>query len=266
VVDSSTLVALDLSVDLERGANSVVVLGPGSGVTREEAGATDTGVFGGVTLEAVQAAPADATVDSLTGRAAAALNALKTPVSLTATVGGKLITGNSWRWGSVVQEFGTTLTGVFADNSYGIECIAGNYYVQNSRFQANNVTDALITAHSSSIRRSVSVGSAAFLLQTDNNAFGSAIKVVECLVSGWGSAAAPSAAILFQTRGPAMLIDSVFEAPAHAASPALARLSHTQHSSPSPAPCTRLSHRPPLLPRSCSGRAAWSRWKGPPSG
>ena len=111
---------------------------------------------------------------------------------------------------------------VFSDNSYGIECIAGNYYVQNSRFQANNVTDALITAHSSSIRRSVSVGSAAFLLQTDNNAFGSAIKVVECLVSGWGSAAAPSAAILFQTRGPAMLIDSVFEAPAHAASPALA--------------------------------------------
>jgi len=111
---------------------------------------------------------------------------------------------------------------LFADNAYGIECIAGNYYVQNSRFQNSNVTDALITAHSNSLRRVVSVGSAAFLLQTDNNCFAGAVKVVECLVSGWGAPGAPTAAILYQTRGPAMLIDSVFEAPANAASPALA--------------------------------------------
>ena len=111
---------------------------------------------------------------------------------------------------------------LFANNSYGVECIAGNYYIQNTRFQYNNVTDALITAHSNSLRRVVSVGSAAFLLQTDNNCFNGAVKVVESLVSGWGSPAAPSAAILYQTRGPVMLIDSVFDSPANASSPALA--------------------------------------------
>ena len=80
----------------------------------------------------------------------------------------------------------------------------------------------MITSHSNSLRRVVSVGSAAFLLETDNNCFNGAVKVVESLVTGWGSPGAPSSAILYQTRGPVMLIDTVFDSPAHAASPALA--------------------------------------------
>lgn len=71
----------------------------------------------------------------------------------------------------------------------------------------------MITAHSNSLRRVVSVGSAAFLLETDNNCFNGAVKVVESLVTGWGSPGAPSSAILYQTRGPVMLIDTVFDSP-----------------------------------------------------
>jgi len=121
------------------------------------------------------------------------------------------------------NDFDNAISGcLFVNNAYGIECVAGNYYVQNTRFQNSSVTDALITAHSSSIRRVVSVGSAAFLLQTDNNCFNGAVKVVESLVTGWGSAANPTAAILYQTRGPVMLIDSVLDSPANPPSPVLA--------------------------------------------
>jgi hypothetical protein len=39
-------------------------------------------------------------------------------VAVVATVGGKIISDNTFVWGSVVQFFGTTLTGVVADNSF----------------------------------------------------------------------------------------------------------------------------------------------------
>ena len=83
------------------------------------------------------------------------------------------------------------------------------------------MSDLLLPAHSSSVRRVVSVGSAAFVQQTDNNAFSAILKVSETLVVGWGSAAAPTPAICYQTRGPLVLVDTVFDSPAHAASPAL---------------------------------------------
>ena len=118
------------------------------------------------------------------------------------------------------QDYDNYFSGVvFANNAYGVHCIACNYYIQNSRFQQNNISDVLLPSHSSSMRRIVSVGSAAFVLQTDNNAFSSVLKVSEALVSGWGSAAAPSPAICFQTRGPLVLVDTVFDSPAHPASP-----------------------------------------------
>ena len=107
----------------------------------------------------------------------------------------------------------------FQDNAYGLHCIACNYYLTNSRFQNSTVSDLLLPSHSSSVRRVVSVGSAAFIRQTDNNAFSAVLKVSEALVTGWGSAQAPSGALMYQTRGPVTLIDTVFEAPAHPASP-----------------------------------------------
>jgi hypothetical protein len=89
------------------GATAVVVAGPGAGQWR--------GVLARPNSTAVLlAAPFDAHVVP-----GASL------IALTATVGGKLITGNSWRWGSVVQEFGTTLTGVIADNSFDHQNNAG---------------------------------------------------------------------------------------------------------------------------------------------
>lgn len=42
----------------------------------------------------------------------------KTTLCLTATVGSKLVTGNSFNWGMVVQWFGTTMMGVISDNDF----------------------------------------------------------------------------------------------------------------------------------------------------
>jgi len=121
-----------------------------------------------------------------------------------------------WAW----NDYDNYLSGcVFADNAYGIQCIAGNYYVNNCRFQNNSVSDATIPAHSSSMRRVVSVGSAALLSQTDNNCFSAVMKVSEAYVQGWGVAGAAAAAIEYQTRGPLTLVDAVFDSPLNASSP-----------------------------------------------
>ncbi len=82
------------------GATAVIVSGPGTGQWRP--------VVGRPNATAVQlAAPFDAHVAP-----GASL------LALVATVGGKIVSGNAWTWGSVVQEFGTTITGVFADNAF----------------------------------------------------------------------------------------------------------------------------------------------------
>lgn len=108
---------------------------------------------------------------------------------------------------------------VFADNAYAVQCIACNFYIQNTRFQNSTITDLLLPSHSSSVRRVVSVGSAAFVRQTDNNVFSSVLKVSESLITGWGTPDTPSGALIYQTRGPVTLIDTVFDSPANPSSP-----------------------------------------------
>lgn len=71
------------------------------------------------------------------------------------------------------------------------------------------------------MRRVVSVGSANFLSQTDNNCFGTVMKVSEALVSGWGTPGQANPAISYQTRGPLMLVDSIFDSPLNASSPVI---------------------------------------------
>ena len=89
------------------GASAVVVAGPGAGQWR-------TVVERPNTTSVVLSAPFDEHVQIGASR-----------VAIMASVGGKIVAGNSWRWGSVVQEFGSTLTGVFADNSFFNENNAG---------------------------------------------------------------------------------------------------------------------------------------------
>lgn len=89
------------------GATAVVVSGPGAGqyrAVRSRPNATAVTV----------AAPFDAHV--VPGASV---------VAVVATVGAKIVAGNNWTWGSVVQAFGTTLTGVFADNRLAFSNNAG---------------------------------------------------------------------------------------------------------------------------------------------
>jgi hypothetical protein len=72
---------------------------------------------------------------------------------------------------------------IFRDNArMGVECVNGNFYVRNSRFERNGLDVFANPEHSSSIRRSVSVGSGAFLhFQNGVSPF----TVENCLVIDW---------------------------------------------------------------------------------
>lgn len=72
---------------------------------------------------------------------------------------------------------------IFRDNArMGVECVNGNFYVRNSRFENNGLDVFANPEHSSSIRRSVSVGSGAFLhFQNGVSPF----TVENCLVVDW---------------------------------------------------------------------------------
>ena len=65
---------------------------------------------------------------------------------------------------------------------YGVECVNGNFYVRNSKFE-NNGTDIFANPeHASSIRRSISVGSGRFLDFRNSVA---PMTVENCLIADW---------------------------------------------------------------------------------
>lgn len=101
-IDGATVnVPVGLNADTHAaGATALIVAGPGAGQWR--------GVLARPNATAVQiSAPFDEHVVA---------NA--SVVAIIATVGSKIIGGNNFTWGSVVQEFGSTITGVFADNHF----------------------------------------------------------------------------------------------------------------------------------------------------
>ncbi len=72
---------------------------------------------------------------------------------------------------------------IFRDNTrMGVECVNGNFYVRNSRFENNDLDVYANPEHSSSIRRTVSVGSGSFL-QFQNTV--SPFTIENCLVVDW---------------------------------------------------------------------------------
>ena len=72
---------------------------------------------------------------------------------------------------------------LFRDNSrMAVECVNGNFYVRNSRFERNKLDVWANPEHSSSIRRSVSIGSGSFLSFTNGV---SPFTVENCLVLDW---------------------------------------------------------------------------------
>lgn len=79
-LDDNNCAGFSYSAEVNRSANSVVVLGPADGPTREEGGAWDYEAFGGPVLEDVVAAPQDASINSLDRVAEAEVGARAKPV------------------------------------------------------------------------------------------------------------------------------------------------------------------------------------------
>ena len=91
---------LHLTIGKITGASAIVIAGPGTGQYR-----TVSGLVNASTLMLAQ--PFDEHI--VIGESV---------VVVQGTVGGKIVADNIFVWGSVVQEFGTTLTGIFAGNSF----------------------------------------------------------------------------------------------------------------------------------------------------
>ena len=89
-----------------------------------------------------------------------------------------------------------------------IDCDHGNFYVRNCHFEGSRVVDIRDgSEHCSSIRRSTSIGSHAFVLRSSSVA---PLTIQDCHVEGWKN---PEGAVLL-SRPPVLLFDCVFsEAP-----------------------------------------------------
>jgi hypothetical protein len=88
-----------------------------------------------------------------------------------------------------------------------IDCDHGNFYVRNCHFEGSRVVDIRDgSEHCSSIRRSTSLGSQAFVLRRSSVA---PLTLQDCHVEGWKD---PEGAI-FLSRPPALLFDCVFTQP-----------------------------------------------------
>jgi hypothetical protein len=89
----------------------------------------------------------------------------------------------------------------------GIQCVHGNFYVRNCRFEGSRTVDIQDhSEHGSSVRRSVSVGSRAFISRTSTVA---PLTIQDCRVDRWTN---PEGAILL-SRPPVMLFDCHFTNP-----------------------------------------------------
>lgn len=88
-----------------------------------------------------------------------------------------------------------------------IVCVHGNFYVRNCHFEGSRVVDIMdASEHGSSVRRSTSVGSHAFITRATSVA---PITIQDCHVDSWKS---PQGAIVL-SRPPALLFDCVFTNP-----------------------------------------------------
>ena len=88
-----------------------------------------------------------------------------------------------------------------------IDCDHGNFYIRNCHFEGSRVVDIRDgSEHCSSIRRSTSTGSQAFVLRKSSVA---SLTIQDCHVEGWKN---PEGAVLL-SRPPVLLFDCVFTKP-----------------------------------------------------
>ncbi|HEY3330692.1 MAG TPA: glycosyl hydrolase family 28-related protein [Capsulimonadaceae bacterium] len=97
----------------------------------------------------------------------------------------------------------------FTDCGVGLECQKGNFYLYDSRFVRSTNVDIFAYAHSHSVIRCVSSGSAQFI-RTGGGAAGCLMMVQDCRVDKWTGA---NGAIEAKMRGPLVAFDCVFTNP-----------------------------------------------------
>jgi hypothetical protein len=101
---------------------------------------------------------------------------------------------------------------LFKDNAkIAVECINGNFYIRNCRFEHNAVDIRANPEHASSVRRSVSVGSGIFIEFTNGV---SPFTVENCLVANWTGKAA-----IVSNGAPMTIFDTTFKHEKSAAIP-----------------------------------------------
>lgn len=99
---------------------------------------------------------------------------------------------------------------LFEDNGYGIFAEKGNVVVRNSRFERSRISDALLTTHSHSFRRVLSLESNRFIETVKGPTASGNIKVQSSRIEGWRSS---EGAIVSYLRGPLLVFDTVFGRP-----------------------------------------------------
>ncbi len=107
---------------------------------------------------------------------------------------------------------------IFRNCGTAIYCWRGNVYARDCHFENSTEQDLLLPPHSHSIRRCTSSGSNAFIRPAQEGEFPLLLAVQDCYVIGWRD---PQGAIQLSNRGPAMIFDTIFEAPVVAGSPAI---------------------------------------------
>lgn len=97
----------------------------------------------------------------------------------------------------------------FIDCGNAIYCEKGNFAVRRSRFERSKDADMVITTHSFSVRRSVSVGSGQFIRTFHSGPHGASLMVEGCRIDSWKN----RNAITLAYMGAATVIDTVFSNP-----------------------------------------------------
>ncbi len=99
---------------------------------------------------------------------------------------------------------------LFEDNGYGVFAEKGNVVIRNARFERSRESDVLLSTHSHSLRRVVSVDSNAFVRTTRGAAAVGLVKIQASRIDGWKD---PAGAIATDLRGPLLVFDTLFTRP-----------------------------------------------------
>jgi hypothetical protein len=98
----------------------------------------------------------------------------------------------------------------FSGNGCGIRVEKGNVVVRNTRFESSRDCDLLLSTHSHSVRRCVSVGSGTFIRTVRGPIANGLVRVEDCRIDGWRNR---RGAIIAGLRGPILVFDTAFTTP-----------------------------------------------------